>query len=321
MRQGRITLIIRLSVLAISCAVTMSEAAPMLRVRPHVVASPNSEVKLSQLVDSQGISAELQTQISNVVLVKAPAQGERIELANASLSTILRPLMHQERERANVRVNLIIPKTVVIDTLKRGIESNLVQLEILQTWQPLCIECQLEIESLSLPRIADIQDWTLRLRAELPRGSFSIPVDLVRTNGSMTSAWVSGRLIIKRKVPVAKRVIGLFELANPQDFNWEMRDTSFAIDGVPAAEEMAGQRLKQGLRANDILWKGMLEKEKSVRRGDLVQLKSSEGSWEVSIRMIAQQDAVMGDVIHLKNPKTNSTLMGQVVGQGEVQLR
>lgn len=299
----------------------LSAAEAMLRVRPHIVVSPNSDVKLSQLVDAQGLSTALQTTMDSISLSVAPAYGEKQELANANITSILRPLIQDERDRTKKSFHVVIPKVVVIDTVKRTMDPDMVRAELAQAWQPLCSGCQLEIEGLSLPKIDTVRDWTLRLKAELPRGSFSVPVDLVRENGSTSPAWISGRLVIKRKVPVAKKILNFNERVTEQDFNWEYRDTSFSIDGIPEADELAGKHLKQGLRADDILWRGMLEKEKAVRRGDMVQLKSSEGPWEVSMSVVAQQDAFVGDVINLKNPKTNNILMGQVVGQGQAELR
>lgn len=296
-------------------------AEAMLRIRPHIIVAPASEVKLSQLVDSHGLSRELQSKLAAVSLSVAPAYGEKQELANANISSILRPLVQQERARGGGKLNLIIPKTVIIDTTKRDLDKDLVQLELMQAWQPLCSDCQLEIEGLSLPRIEGVRDWTLRLKPELPRGSFSIPVDLIRENGAATPAWISGRLVTKRKVPVAKRIMTLGERITAQDFGWEYRDTSYAIDGIPSPEEISGKRLKQGLRANEPLFRAMLERERAIRAGELVQLKASEGLWEVTLNMVAQQDAFVGDVINLKNPKTNNTLMGQVTGRGEVELR
>ncbi len=296
-------------------------AEAMLRVRPHIIAAPGSVVKLSQLIDSQGLSNEMKAKLEAVSISVAPAYGEKQEIANAAITSILRPLIQEERDRTQSKLHLVIPKMVVIDTTKRELDAEMVRGEILTTWQPLCPDCQLEVEALSLPRIEGIHDWTLHLKAELPRGSFSIPVDLVRQDGSMTSAWVSGRLVTKRKVPVAKRMINMNERVTAQDFTWEFRDTSFSVDGVPTSDEFVGKRMKQGLRANEVLWAGMLVREVAVRRGDLVQLKSSEGAWEVTVAAVAQQDAFVGDVIGLKNPKTNTIFMGHVVGQGEVELR
>lgn len=299
----------------------MAAADAMLRVRPHITARPNSEIKLSQLVDGQGLSQQLTEKLATVALSIAPAYGEKQEIANANLTAVLRPLIQAERQRGGERLHVVIPKTVTIDTTKRDLNLELVKAELLQAWQPLCAECRLEIETLNLPKVGEIRDWTIRVKPELPRGSFSVAVDVVRENGSPTIAWISGRLIQKKNVPVAKRALTQGERVLAQDFSMEYRDTSFAIDGAPSLEDLNGKRMRQGLRAGDVLWKAMIEKERAIRAGDLVQLKSTDGVWEVSMRVIAQQDAFIGDVINLKNPKTNNTLVGQVTGQGEVELR
>ena len=311
----------RVLLLAITVLSNTAFADAMLRIRPHIVVTPSSEIKLSQLVDSQGLSPELVAKLATVSLSVAPEYGEKQEIANANISSVLRPLIQEEREKHPGKLNLIIPKVVIIDTTKREIEKDLVQMELLQAWQPLCTDCQLEFEALNLPRVEGIRDWTLKIKPELPRGSFSVAVDLIRENGSATSAWVSGRVVTKRRVPVAKRILNINERVVAADFSWEYRDTSYAVDGIPSIEDLTGKHLKQGLRVNDILWRGMLERERAIRAGEMVQLKSSEGSWEVTMSMLAQQDAFIGDVINLKNPKTNNILMGQVTGRGEVELR
>lgn len=299
----------------------LAGAEVMLRVRPHVVVAPNSEVKLAQIVDAQGISQEGLKQLNEVSLSVAPADGEHQELAEASISSALRAVVQAERERNSQRVHLVVPKKVIIDTIKRDISEDLVTAELMQAWQPLCSDCKLEIEALSLPKVAQIRDWTMKVKAELPRGSFSIPVDIVKQNGALLPAWISGRLLTKKKVPVALRQLGAEERVQPKDIAWEFRDTSYAYDGIPSEDDLVGKKMKQGLRAGEVLWRGLLEKEKAIRRGDLVTVKSGEGIWEISMNVVAQQDAFIGDIVNLKHPKTNTPIVGQVTAQGEVELR
>ncbi len=298
-----------------------ANADVMLRVRPHVVVKPNAEVKLSQLIDAQGLSAEGQKHLSEISLSIAPAMGERQELEQAELTSRIRPIVEAEKSHTHSRVHIVIPKTVIIDTLKRDISADQVQVELMQAWQPLCNECKLEIEALSIPKVANIRDWTMKLKAELPKGSFSVPVDIIRENGAPLPAWVSGRLLVKKKVPVATRILNSGERVQKADFAWEYRDTSYAIDGIPTSEDMVGKKVRRALRAGEVLWSGLLEKEKAIRRGDLVTIRSGEKNWEVSLSVIAQQDAYIGDIVNLKHPKTNTVLVGQVIGQGEVELR
>ncbi len=299
----------------------LSGAQAVLRVRPHVVVAPNTEVKLAQLIDQQDVPEAVAEKLKQITLTKAPAYGDRQELAQASLMEVLRPIVQEERDRNGSALRLILPKQVVIDTLKRELKTESVTSELLEAWKPLCRNCKLEIEGLSLPAIQGVRDWTLKVKSELPRGSFSIPVDIIRMDQAPVQAWITGRLIVRKKVPVAKRVMAPGDRVQANDFEWTYRDTSFALDGVPAEDELIGRKLRQGLRAGDVIWAANMEKEKAVRRGDLVQVKSGEGAWEVSVTAVAQQDAMIGDVINLKHPKTNNILVGQVVRPGEVVLK
>jgi flagella basal body P-ring formation protein FlgA len=306
-------------VLALTCSQAWS--AVMIRVRPHVVVKPGTEVHLSQLMDTEGLSQESQKKIAAISVSKAPEYGEKQEISSANIVEILREIVQKERARSPESVHLVLPKTVIIDTIKRELSADLIGDELMEAWQPLCADCKLEIEALSPPVISGVRDWTLKIKPELPKGSFSIPVEIVRENGSPISAWVSGRLVTKRKVPVAKRMIGANERLLASDFTWEYRDTSYALDTIPSQDEITGKRLKQALRASDILWRNQLEREKAVHRGEVVQLKSGAADWEVSLSVVAQQDGYIGDIINFKNPKTNNMLVGEVVGQDEVVLR
>ncbi len=301
--------------------VNAAGAEALLRVRPHVVVSPGSDVKLMQLVDAQGLSKESENILQTTPMTKAPAYGERQELAPASLMEALRPIVQAERARSGTSVHLLLPKNVVIDTMKRELDSEMIWTELKQVWQPLCSDCKLELEGLSLPAIQGVRDWSLRIKSELPRGSFSIPVSITREDTAIVNAWISGRLIAKRKVPVLKRSMAANERVQANDFIWEHKDVSFSTDGIPDAEDMIGRQVRQAMRAGDVLWANMVMKEKAIRRGEMVQVTSGAGGWEVSMMVVAQQDAVIGDIINLKNPKTNNILVGQVIGLGEVELR
>lgn len=311
-----------MSILHVLVSLNMTaHAEVLLRVRPHVVVAPNAQVKLAQIVDAQSLSEEGRRQMESIVLTTGPADGERQTIEEAGVSGVIRPLVSAERERTSERVRVVIPKSVVIDTLKRDIETEQVTTELMQAWQPLCADCKLEIEALSIPRISGIRDWTMKLKGELPKGSFSIPVDVIKENGQLIPAWISGRLLTKRQMPVAKRVLNMGERVQDADLGFEFRDVSYAFDGVPSREEIIGKTIKQGLRAGDPIFRGMIEKEKAIRRGDLVTVKSGDAIWEVTMQVQAMADGYIGDIVNLKHPKTNVALVGRVTAPGEVELR
>lgn len=295
-----------------------------IRVRPNVFVTPNSPVKLSQLVDIQGVPKELQAKMAEISVSVAPLEGERQEINDENIMSVLRPLIQSERSKSSNRIQLIVPKVITLLTSRGVMTKDLIATELLQAWRPLCSACQLEISNLIVPQIQNlknVQDWSLNIKSELPKGTFTIPVQVIRTDGSSSTLWVNGRLTTKRRVPVANRILQFNDRVAPTDFNWEYRDTSYALDGVPTSEEIVGHKLRQGLRVDEILWKNMLERERAVRRGDLVQIRSTSGAWEITMNAIAQQDGFVGDTINLKNPRSNTVLVGQVIGQGEVDLR
>lgn len=295
---------------------TTVKADVLLRVRPHVVVSAATEVRLSQLVDTEALSPASRARLEAVPLFTV--QGRR-EVSSAELMPRLREIV--AIERAAGKVHVVVPSLVVIDTKKRELDRETIAAELKQAWQPLCADCRLSVEDLSLPRVERVRDWSLRIKPELPRGSFSVAVDLIRENGAPLPAWISGRVIAKRRVPVARRALAALERVQPGDVDWDYRDTSASYDGVPTADEMLGRRVRQGVRAGDVLFSGLLEKERAVRRGEVVQLRSVEKGWEVSMAAVVQQDGFIGDMINLKSARSGQTLMGQVTGIGEVELR
>jgi flagella basal body P-ring formation protein FlgA len=300
---------------------SMARAETFIRVRPNVYAPPNSEVKLSQLVDSDGLSPSVQAKLRSIAVSKAPDEGERQEIDDANIMAVLRPIVQEERVRSKRQIQLIVPKTVTVVTSHNELDRKQIESELMQAWKPLCARCQLDIQSLNIPNVKNIRDWSLKISGDLPKGSFSVPMNIIRADGSPLSAWVSGRLIVKRRVPVATHLLNINERVTAKDFDWIYKDTSYAIDGIPTAEDLVGQRLKQGLRADDILWKNMLERERAVRRGDLVQIRSSSGSWEVTMNAVAQEDGFVGDMINLKTAKSNTTLVGEITGHGEADIK
>ena len=296
-------------------------ATEFVRVRSHVVAKPESEVTLSQLLDLAGVSERLKTKSQSIVVSVAPKAGERLEVSNAAVTSLLRPVIAQERGQGLSEVKVLIPNKVVIDTVRRSIEEEEVKEELTTSWRPLCEDCDIEIQNLSLPRVDNILDWTLKLEAKLPKGSFAVPVEIVRENQATLLAWINGSVKIKKRVPVVKRMMQAGERILAADIGYERIDVTHALDGSPTFNDIVGKKLKMSLRVNDPIWASFLEQEKAVKRGDLVRVSSSAGIWEVAMSLTAQSDATVGETVSLKNPRTNKLLTGTVVAQGEVELK
>lgn len=298
-----------------------AHAEEMVRVKSHIVVAPTSSVNLSQLLDLHGVSSEFKKSVQLISLTVAPEQGERLEISGSAVTSLLREVVAAEKVRTGDNVRILVPNQIVVDTVKRAIDEKMVRDELLLAWKPLCTDCELEIRNLSVPKVENIVDWTLKLKPELPKGSFSIPVEITREGAAPLQAWISGLSRVQKKVPVAKRLLSIGERISAQDIGLESVDVTYSIDGSPTLEDLIGRKLRRAVRAADPIWSSYIEREVALRRGDSVRVTSAEGIWEVSMNAVADKDAYVGDTIMLKNPRTNKTLTGVVAAQGEVELK
>lgn len=292
-------------------AVSRSEIA----VRAHSVIQHGSPVTMSDIVDTRGMDAELKEKLTNTSLAAAPDEGEKLEFSSAAISGFFRSAMQSIDNPPRLK----IPNRVVIERAAHHWDRANVEAELMKFWQPLCSGCQLEIDRLNMPA-GEFANWSLSPKRELPHGGFSVPVEVTKANESVT-LWVQGNLIVRRNVPVAKRAIYFGERILEGDIEWAWRDVTFAQDGVPGKDDLVGKRVKSPLRASDIVFAGILEREKALHRGDVARVISGSGGWQVTVSGVAQQDADIGDTVTLRNPKTNRDLTGVVVSKDEVEIR
>lgn len=285
-----------------------AEAGSEIVIRSSALIQHGSPIVLGDLVESDQLPPDL----LKTPLAAAPQPGETVEFSSAAISGLLHKLT-----QSKYRVR--IPHRVVIERSTHKWERSVIERELVSFWQPLCVDCQLEIERLSLP-LGQFENWTMKPKREIPRGAFSVPVEATR-DGQSATVWLQGQLTIRKRVPIAKRAIFFGERIVSQDFAWELRDVTQAMDGVPSGEQINGRRLKSSLRIDDILFLGMLEHEKAILRGETARVISGQGDWEVSVSAIAQSDADIGDIVTLKSAKTNKDLVGKVIARGEVEAQ
>jgi flagella basal body P-ring formation protein FlgA len=292
----------------------MAFAKGEIIVREHSLIHHGSPVVLGDIVDMQGIDEKLKSNLIKVPLAAAPAVGETIEFSSAAISGLLRNSLNFA-DLPHVK----IPHRVVVERPSHKWNQANVEKELLQLWQPSCLDCRLLLDHLTLPA-GSFDNWKINAKADLPHGNFSVPLE-VEKDGQSATLWLQGQLIIKKFVPVTKREIFFGERIQAGDVDWAWRDVTMAQDGIPSSSEVVGRRVKTSLRVSDIVFSGSLEREKALRRGEVARVISGHGDWEVSINAIAQQDAEVGDTVTLKNPRTNRDLTGVVVSKDEVEIR
>ena len=89
---------------------------------------------------------------------------------------------------------------------------------------------------------------------------------------------------------------------------------------LPLAKDVVGSRAIRDLRPGDVLTSSLVKAQPLVRSGDTVSVRVHLGSVEATGKAVAQQSGFRHDRIKLINPDSRRTMVGRVVGPGEVEV-
>ena len=287
-----------------------------LQLKSKVLVSPVQEqISAADLLTShKGLPADMVEALSEQ---KFFISLEEKTIAATKLSRKLREFVGHWEIRLGTKIHLRTPLKMIIERVSKNFTDLMVREALIENWQKLCAECRLSIEQLSLPAVSSTEiPWSLGTLDKLPKGSFSVPVQL---NGKQT-LWITGMLKNEQQVPVTKRAMNAGERFTTEDTKIEWREISYFVDSAPSSKDMLGKRLRQNLRAGDVVLSNMLEKEKAVMRGEPVQVFVRNEGWSVSLMATAEQDGFVGDRIRLKNTKSNKEIVATITGKAEAEI-
>jgi len=94
----------------------------------------------------------------------------------------------------------------------------------------------------------------------------------------------------------------------------------FPLAPFPLATDVAGGRATRDLRSGEVLTMSLVRAQPLVRSGETVSVRFRVGPVEATGKAIAQQSGFRHDRIKLINPDSRRTMMGRVVGVGEVEV-
>lgn len=299
------------------------ELEPIMTVKSSVVVDTDDEISLADVSEMQNATPAILELAKAFKLCNAPSAGERRTFSARAMSELLRSFQG-ELERKQLHVRFVLPHNVIVERSKLALNVENIREILLTAWSKSCAGCKLVISDLRLPLYGngEFSTWTVQVKDQLPKGSFSVPIRISRVNIKEPEIfWLQGRLDVLRQVPVANRAIYFGERVTEADFRFEYRDVTFAHDSAPGAHELVGQRIRSPLRVNDVIWRSSVEREKALVRGAPVRVRLSDDAFNVSLDGKAEQDGYMGDTVSVRNLKSQKVISATVTGKGEVVVQ
>jgi flagella basal body P-ring formation protein FlgA len=281
-----------------------------------------TEITLSDIVVSQGLSRSAMEKFRAIKLSDAPRAGESREFTSDVIAESIKPDIEAVESEMGERFDIKIPSRVTVVKKKPTMSAAELKAQLLSGFRSLCADCQFEISNFSTPlaKLPQGATWSLRARGELPKGSFSYPVEVTIGDVPQQTYWVSGQLIVRRPVPVAAREIQIGERIQPEDLITQMKDVSFASDTPVALSELSSGVAARQIAAGQIVFRSSLRRELAVKTGDIVRIETKADDWQISLSGVSQSSGYVGDQVKVKIPSTSKVVAGVLKEKGLVEV-
>lgn len=309
---------------------------PSIHVKSVVeIEGKKDSITLGDLIVAHGLKASAVNSLLGVRLADAPHPGESRSFSDVGLTETIRAQLRliaqndSDPESAALvgRVEVRVPSRVTVIRKIFKLTPSGVETELRAQWQKqkLCDDCQVEILGLSIPLI-DVKanadaSWKLRVGTEMPKGSFSVPLDVTNSKGRTQTFWVTGTAVVKRRVPVASRALMMGEKISLQDFTIQTKDVTFSHDVAASEADITSSVVGRSLSAGQIITRSALRRELAVKHGDTVKLVAGNDDWQISIDGVVQASGYIGDLIRVKIPRTQKVVTGMLKDNRIVEVR
>lgn len=280
----------------------------------------SGSVKIKNISEPVSLTPESEA-IMNLEVARAPAAGEKITFTARAISQLI------SRHIGSKNLKLIIPNQVVIQGA--GWEASIKTLEnqIKKQTELQCNRaCEVEIIEISgIPPHKSQYGSDARVEvdslATIPKGSFNLPLRVVKDGKVLERGWVQGRLRVFQNVPVAKKLLQSGWRIEPDDYEVRRSDITMQTDVPVDTANLIGAKLIRTLSPNQVILSNAIAREKDLAFGQNVKAMIRNKNWNVSVEGFARDSGSIGDTVKVYNPVTKKTLTGVLVSKGIVEIK
>lgn len=291
-----------------------------VRVSEKTTVRLGDPIRLGILISGQINDYEMSSKIYNLVVFEPmTSEGERTFQSEELALAIRRKLSFQDLQRLSVK----IPETFKVIAKRNYLYPSDISRDIKERAQALCRECEIEFDDLRIPNI-NTKEEVLQVRLDTQSlkaaGSFLLPLQ-VETSKTRNVFWVTGKISFFKDAPVAKRMILSNERIAASDFEIKKVNVSFAKDGIPSLQDLAGKMSARNLSVGQPIFVADLKKEPAAVRGQMMKVLVGTESFEVVSSGVAEEAGAIGDMIRVKSQESQKILSGVLVDKGTVRIQ
>lgn len=133
--------------------------------------------------------------------------------------------------------------------------------------------------------------------------------------------WARVKLLVSRKRLIAVEALRAGQAIDPAHVRLEDYNGFPVIDQAASSpDQIAGRVLRRSIAAGSPVWANLLEDEKEVKRGDVVQVNVESGSAKIKLEGRAESAGHKGQTVTVRNPGNGKNFTARVEGKGQVKV-
>lgn len=186
---------------------------------------------------------------------------------------------------------------------------------------------ELRLVSLHYGKVLDLPDgaltWELEANPDtLQPGRETLMATALVDGAPATTLSVSALFIQKVRVPVARSNIRRGDVVAADDFKWQEVELTRPLPGlVRRPGTLVGKAAIRPVRAGVALRQGWFDAPMAVDRGDRVRIQVVRGGLKIDTNAVALAKGRVGDLIQVRNPKSNVRYEARVTGPGLARVQ
>jgi len=136
------------------------------------------------------------------------------------------------------------------------------------------------------------------------------------------AATITGRVVVKRNVPVLAHRIEAGSTIAATDLDWiQVPDERITADVITEADQLIGREARRDTGEGEILRAHDVMPQRLVMHGSLVTMKIETPYITITAQGKAQQDGAEGETVRVMNTQSNRVVEGIVTGPDTVEIR
>lgn len=300
--------------------VLLAWARPQIEVRAQNEVLASKDITLGDLADFKGFSDELEKRWRPIVVV-GEWQGQTTEIPRQQLVQLLKEEMSTDMQMKLLNPSLLIPDVIKIQKRQVAMDEKSIGAVLRESLAKLCVECQIEVLSVKLPKfVGQIENLELNLANLEIKASQTVPVQFSIKNKQM-DAFVTVQARFKKHSIVAKRPLRQGDRIQRGDVESALIDISNIANSTAVEQEIVGRLLSHSVASGQAILKGDVIREPAIKKGQAIKITTGSTLFEVSTSGQAEENGFIGDVIKIKASENNKLLSGKVIEEGKVVLQ